>query len=137
MLSILSLAGICGTLFGEHLFNIELFGIVPLLKLSLNYLLLQCAWYGITLLFSAFSREAGRVAMIGFLLAILSYVVQVIGQLWSRAAFLLPYSLHTYYAPQSVLSGNSIHGTSLLVLSLVFCATVLTAGRVFQRRDIQ
>ncbi len=137
ILGILSIVGVGGTLLGQHLFDLELFGVVPLVKLALNYFLLQCAWYGITLLFSVFGREAGIVATIGFLLAVVSYIVQVIGHLWTRASFLLPYSLHTYYAPQTVLNENTMQGTSLLVLTVVCITTVAAAAGYFYRKDIQ
>jgi ABC-2 type transport system permease protein len=134
-LAVLSLGGVAGTVLGEKFYQIEL-GLGALLKLGLNFLLFQCAWYGISLAFSVLGREAGRVATAAFLVALSSYIINVIGKLWTKAAFLLPYTLHTYYSPRETLVGNTLEGKSLAVLCAVFCVCIGFAAWRFQRRDI-
>lgn len=135
-LATLSLVGALGTLIGQKFFRLEMFDTLSLLKLGLNFFLLQSAWFSLTLLLSVFGRESGRVASAAFLLALSSYLVQAIGTLWPAAAFLLPYSLYTYYSPQAVLVQNTLAGKSIAVLCSVVLICVGTAAWRFQRRDI-
>lgn len=135
-LALLSLAGVAGTTIGQEYFELGLFNSAALLKLALNYFLLQSTWFAITLVFSVFGRESGRVASAAFLLALISYFVNVIGTLWSDATFLLPYSLHAYYSPQAILVQGTLAAKSVLVLSGVLIACIGFAAWRFQRRDI-
>jgi ABC-type transport system involved in multi-copper enzyme maturation permease subunit len=107
-----------------------------LFKVALNFFLLHGVWYGITLLFSVFGREAGRVAFIGFLLALVSYFVQVIAQLWTKATFLLPCTVHTYYSPQKILVNGELKPISVIVLVGLIVVSIGIAGWRFKKRDI-
>lgn len=135
-LAALSLAGVVGTIIGQNVFELARFEVRTLLELAFNFFLLQSAWFGITLAFSVFGRESGRVASAAFFLALISYLVQAIGRLWPAAAFLLPYSLHNYYSPQAMLVESRPMGKSLLVLFSVLVLSVGFAAWRFQRRDI-
>jgi ABC-type transport system involved in multi-copper enzyme maturation permease subunit len=135
-LALLSLAGIGGTLLGQRVFQVEPFATAALVRLGWDYLLLQCAWFGITLLFSAFGREGGRVASAGFLVALASYIVQVIGQLWDRAAFLAPYTLQHYYQPQDILVKGEGIAKPVGVLLGVALMTTAAAWWRFRTRDL-
>jgi ABC-2 type transport system permease protein len=135
-LAALSLGGAAGTFIGQKAFHLEALSGGTLFRLALNYFLLQAAWYGLVLLLSVFGREAGRVAFAGFILALTSYLLQVVAQVWSRAAFLLPYSLNAYYSPQEIFLRHVIPAKSVLVL---LGLTVLGLGLAlakFERRDI-
>jgi ABC-type transport system involved in multi-copper enzyme maturation permease subunit len=102
----------------------------------LNAVLLQTAFYCITLFFSILAREAGRVSVIAVLIAVISYLVNVIATLWTKAKFIRPYSLHTYYDPQEILVRSHLATTSIVVLlvcSLIFGAAAF--GR-FRVRDL-
>ena len=132
----MSLGGLAGTIFGQRFFQIDALGLGCLFKLGVNFFLLQCAWYGISLVFSTLGREAGRVATASFLVALSSYILNVIGKLWSKAAFLLPYALHTYYSPRETLVGNTLEGKSVVVLCAVFFICIGFAVWRFRRRDI-
>jgi ABC-2 type transport system permease protein len=135
-LALLGLAGIGGTLLGQRVFHVAPFAAAALVRLGADYLLLQCAWFGITLLFSAFGREGGRVASAGFLVALASYIVQVIGQLWERAAFLAPYTLQHYYQPQDILvKGEGIAKPAGVLLGVALVTTAAAWWR-FRRRDL-
>lgn len=135
-LAVLTLAGVVGTIIGQKFFELEMFETGSLLKLGFNFFLLQSSWFGLTLVFSVFGRESGRVASAAFLLALSSYLVQAIGTLWPAAAFLLPYSLYTYYSPQAILVENTLAGKSMTILFSVFVVCIGLAAWRFQRRDI-
>lgn len=135
-IALLSLIGVCGTLIGIQVYSLAPIEGIILFKVALNFFLLHSTWYGITLLFSVFGREAGRVAFIGFLLALISYFVQVIAQLWTKAAFLLPYTVHTYYSPQKILVNGELKPISVLVLIGLIVVSISIAGWRFRKRDI-
>jgi len=101
-----------------------------------NFVLLQSAWFGVTLLLSVFGREAGRVAFGGFLAALLSYLVQVVGGMWHRAAVLLPYSPYTYDDPRMILRSGAVPLRSVLVLAGIAAACMGMAFWRFRKRDI-
>ncbi len=136
VLALLGLAGVGGTLLGQHVFRLEPFAGAALARLGASYLLLQCAWFGVTLLFSAFGRAGGRAAGAGFLVALASYVVQVIGQLWERAAWLAPFTLQHYFRPQDVLVRGAGIARSAAVLLGVTLLTTAVAWWRFRRRDL-
>ena len=76
--------------------------------MAASFFLLQLTWFAVTLFLSAFGRTAGRVSFAGFLLALLSYLAQAVGQLWPKAAFLLRYSVNGYHDPRAIArSGGS------------------------------
>jgi ABC-type transport system involved in multi-copper enzyme maturation permease subunit len=135
-IALLSLIGVGGTLIGIHVYSLAPIEGIILFKVAFNFFLLHSAWYGITLLFSVFGREAGRVAFIGFLLALVSYFVQVIAQLWTKAAFLLPYTVHTYYSPQKIFVNGELKPISVIVLVGLIVASICIAGWRFRKRDI-
>jgi len=132
----LSLFGILGTFLGGKIYNVPLFSGPTLFQLALNYFLLQTVWYGIALLVSVHAREAGRVAIIGFLLALISYLISVIGKLWNNATFLLPYTINTYFSPQSILAENRLEIRSLILLALLCVFSISLAVQRFHQRDI-
>jgi ABC-type transport system involved in multi-copper enzyme maturation permease subunit len=135
-LAVLSIGGMAGTVVGERIFRIDVFDFGSLLKLGLNFFLLQIVWYGISLAFSVLGREAGRVASAAFLVVLLSYLVNVIAKLWGNAAFLLPYSLHTYYSPRAVLVDNTLAEKPVVVLCAAFAVCIGFVTWHFERRDI-
>jgi ABC-type transport system involved in multi-copper enzyme maturation permease subunit len=135
-LAVLSIGGMAGTVVGERIFRIDVFDFGSLLKLGLNFFLLQIVWYGISLAFSVLGREAGRVASAAFLVVLLSYLVNVIAKLWGNAAFLLPYSLHTYYSPRAVLVDNTLAEKPVVVLCVAFAVCIGFVTWHFERRDI-
>jgi ABC-2 type transport system permease protein len=135
-LALVTLAGIGGTMAGQRVQHLEPFSGSQLLRLGGNFFLLLCAWYAITLVLSVFGREGGRVAGIAFLVALLSYIGQVIGRVWQAAAFVLPWSLHDYFAPQTLLLGTASVLRPLVTLLAVTVAGVTLAAWRFQRRDL-
>jgi hypothetical protein len=70
---------------------------------------------------------------LGFLL--LSYTASFIGTLWPDAAWILPWSVFSYFVPTEVLSGQADLG-DVAVLAAVFGVAVAYALWAFPRRDI-
>ncbi len=129
-------AGLLGTWLGQLVYSLAPFGWPRLARLFLNALALQLAIFALTLLASAFGREAGRVALAGVLVAVVSYLVNALATLWSKAEFLKPYSLHHYYDPRDVLVYGHLSAASVAALALVaILATALAFAR-FARRDL-
>lgn len=134
--AIVSLAGLAGTIAGARAFALGPFTPASLAKLALAYASLQWAWFGLALLFSSFGREGGRVAAAGVLVALVSYVAFVIGTVWERAAFVLPWSLHHAFAPREILvDGTSVAAPVARLLAFGAVAALVAAWR-FSRRDL-
>lgn len=129
-------AGGLGTVIGQQVFALHTFGSERLLPLLLNALLLQAAVFSLTLLLSAWGREAGRVAVMGVLLAVISYFLNVIATFWPRAAFLQPWSLHSYYEPRAILVRGEFPAAALSALALVTAAALSLSFWRFHRRDL-
>jgi ABC-2 type transport system permease protein len=132
----LTAAGVAGTLLGQGVYGIQPFPAPAYARLAVNYLLLQCAWFGVALLLSAFGREGGRVAGRAFLLAMVSYLAQVIGLLLPAAAGVSPFTLHHYFSPQAILIGSAAGARDLAVLGGVVMVALAAAAWRFVRRDL-
>jgi ABC-type transport system involved in multi-copper enzyme maturation permease subunit len=135
-LAVLTAGALLGSIIGQAFFNLAVFRASDLFKLGSAYFLLQSAWFGISLAASSFSREGGRVAVLVFIIALVLYVINVIGKLLPTAEGLLPYSLWTYYSPQMILVNGTFETKSVLVLAGTFIVSVGLGAWYFQRRDI-
>lgn len=129
-------AGLAGTAIGQRAFGLELFAPGRMALLFVDALLLQSALYGLTLLASAFGREAGRAALVGVLAAVLSFLVNAVATLWSRAAVARPYSLHHYYDPGAILLDGRLPLSSVAVLGGVTLLAMAAAFARFRMRDL-
>lgn len=128
--------GVAGTLVGQRAFGLQPFPAPALTRLAANYWALQAAWFGVTLLLSALAREGGRAATVGFMVALTSYLAQVIGVLWSKAAFVLRYTPHHYFSPHDILArGAGVARPVGVLLAVLVVATSLAWVR-FRRRDL-
>lgn len=106
---------------------------------------LPLLWLNVALLFGAIaavslaaSVSTDRVTpAIGVALAfvLVSYFLDVLGDLWPDAAFLQPYSVFHYLDARGALSGLPDPG-DYLVLGAVIAAAVVYALVVFPRRDL-
>jgi ABC-2 type transport system permease protein len=132
----LSAAGALGTAAGTRTFAIAGIATAGVLRVATSFFLLLLALYAVTLLASAFLRDGGRALGIGFLVAITSFLLHTVALLWTRATFVKPYTLHTYYAPRDVLTSGRVPALSIAVLG--GCTAVCMAGAFwhFLRRDI-
>ena len=135
-ITLITLSGIAGSIIGRQLFDLASIGVGDALRLTTNLVLLQGSIYSMTLLLSAFGRENGQVAIGGVLLAVVSYLIEVISSMWSKAAFLHPYALHSYYNPRRILTEGQLPATTIPVLT-VFILIMGTASYLqFRRRDL-
>jgi ABC-2 type transport system permease protein len=128
--------GVVATAAGQYLFELVPFPASRLLVLLLNFVLLQLAVFGITFAFSAFGREAGRVALVGVLVALLSYLIAAVAALWPRIASLGWYSLHHYFDPRRLLVTGNPDFLSFGVLGGFMVLGVGVAFWRFERRDL-
>jgi ABC-type transport system involved in multi-copper enzyme maturation permease subunit len=135
-LALLTLGGLAGSITGQAYFKVEAFTAPDIAKLGMVYFLFQLTWFGVSLAGSSMGREGGRVAVITFVVALVSYLVSVIGKLLPAAEGLLPFSLHTYYSPQTILVNNTLEGKSILVLLGVIITSITFSTWYFHRRDI-
>jgi ABC-type transport system involved in multi-copper enzyme maturation permease subunit len=135
-LALLSFGGMVGTIAGQRLYELRAFDLRSLLEISLNFFLLQCVWFGFTLVISAFGREGGKVAGAAFLLALVSYFVEVIGKLAPTVAPLMPYSPYDYYSPFAILvESKPVAGSLAALIAMLAISLGFVAWR-FERRDI-
>lgn len=135
-LAVLTAAGLAGTAIGQNYFDIEAFTTSDIMKLGSAYFLLHTAWFGVALTGSSMGREGGRIAVIIFVIILISYLINVIGKLLPAAEGLLPFSIHSYYSPQSILVNNALEGTSVLVLLSIIILSLPFSMWYFRRRDI-
>jgi beta-exotoxin I transport system permease protein len=129
-------AGLLGTVIGQRAYALDVFEAPRLAALFLDALLLQLSIYALTLLASAFGREAGRAAIVGVLVAVVSFLVNTVATLWDKAAFAKPYSLHHYFEPREILVQGHLAMSSVLVLAAVATAAMAAAYARFARRDL-
>jgi hypothetical protein len=135
-LALVTLAGLAGTVAGGRAYGLVPFDTRELARLGLDYFALLCALYGVTLAFSAFGREGGRVALAGFLVALVSYLVHVIGSMWAPWERLVPWTLHAWYVPRDILAHGAGVARPVTTLMAVALAAGLTAWWRFERRDL-
>lgn len=135
-ISAVALTGIFGTFVGQRLCGLHLFGWDRLLEVFAGLILLETSIYALTLLISSFGSEAGRVAGAGALLTIGSFLTNLIANLWSKAAFLKPYSLHAYYDPRNILVYGHLEFSSLLTLAALALLAMSAAFIRFTTRDL-
>jgi len=80
--------------------------------------------------------ERNHVSGTAFLLALVAYVLYVLGSVWPAAAFLPPFSLFHCYTPQAILLEQVWRLPPVLVLLGLTVAGLALALWRFQRRDI-
>ncbi len=135
-LAFITLVGLAGSVAGELIWKIPPFGPAPAFALAAGFWLVNAAAFGFALLLSAFGREAGRVAGGAFIAVLASYLVQAVGRFWSRAAFLLPWSIYERFNPRELLTTGRLPLSSLAVLGGVLVVSVAIAWARFARRDL-
>ena len=129
-IALVASAGLLGTMAGQSVFELHAFGWDRVLLLLANVFLLQMSFFSLTLLFSSFGREAGRVAILSVLVVVASLFDNAIATWWNKAAFMKPYSLHTYYDPSEILVNGRFPSSWVLALGIF---TVVTAAGAFVR----
>lgn len=135
-LMVVTLAGIGGSALAQAVYHLQSFDRGQWAVLGVDYALLLVAWFAVTLVFSAFGHEGGRVASAGFLIALVSYILQVIGGLWPAADFLLPWTLHHSFVPREILVEHGPIARPLVTLGGVGFVGLAVAAWRFERRDV-
>ncbi|MBY0512758.1 MAG: ABC transporter permease [Gemmataceae bacterium] len=115
----------------------------------LNQAGLIFALSGITMALSAAGRSRMKVIGLGLLVAVVMFIVNVLGQLWDTVGFLRPVSVFFYYQPQKIMirgewaanlgeawPGVGVSVPVVAVLFAVGLAGYAVALRVFTRRDL-
>jgi ABC-type transport system involved in multi-copper enzyme maturation permease subunit len=135
-LAAVTLLGLAGTVAGGRFHHLASFGAGALGALGLDFLALQLAVYGLTLTASAFGREGSRVALFGFLCALVSYLVHVVGTMWETWQPLVRWTLHAWYVPRDVLVDGASVARPVAILLAVALAALLVAWARFRTRDL-
>ncbi len=103
--------------------------------LWLNGLLLYVALGSLALAASVSFDRVAPAATAALSIIVLSYVLEILAELWPNARDLGAWSIFHYLDPRSILSGSSQSG-DLVVLSIVALAAAAYAQVVFARRDL-
>lgn len=135
-IAFITVSGIVGSVLGRQLFALAPLGLSSAWRLTANLVLLQTAIYAMTLLISSFGRENGQVAIAGVLLAVVSYLIEVISSMWGKVAYLHPYALHSYYNPRQILTEGVTPPGAFPVLALFILVTGTAALVRFRSRDL-
>jgi ABC-2 type transport system permease protein len=106
-----------------------------------NVALLVFAVSGLTMWTSAAGRFRWRVLGVAVVVALLQFLVNLIGQLWEPAAPLRPCTVFYYYQPQPIILESDWYQQADVWLRLGVLAAVGTVGYVmslwtFYRRDL-
>lgn len=108
---------------------------------QLNVALFLFALGGMTLPISAAGRSRNRVLGIAVLAALVQFLVNVLGQLWSPMELLRPLTLFFYYQPQPMILHADWYSEPAIWMRLAVLAAVgvvgyLAATAIFCRRDV-
>jgi ABC-2 type transport system permease protein len=103
--------------------------------------LLVFAMSGLTMWISSMGRFRWRVLGVAVLLALVMFLVNVIGQIWSPAEYLRPATIFYYYAPQPIILQTNWYQQGAVWLRIAVLAVVGSAGYLlalwtFCRRDL-
>ena len=105
-------------------------------RIGINLWFLMVAINAYTFLFSAFSREGGKVTQRAAGLTLFFYFLSYTVKLWNKASFLKPVTIFMYYQPQALSMHQNLwlkHSAVLASLSIVLMAI---AFRRINQRDI-
>jgi ABC-2 type transport system permease protein len=130
-----SLAGFIGA---EGLLHVEPLMFLPAL---VNVVLLLFAVSGLTMAVSAAGRSRNRVLGLAVLIALVQFLVNIIGQLWPPMESLRPATVFYYYQPQPMILQPQWYAEGdvwlrLVVLTGAGIAGYLFALWIFCRRDL-
>jgi ABC-2 type transport system permease protein len=106
-----------------------------------NIFLLELAISGLTMWLSAAGRFRWRVLGVAVIVALLQFLINLIGQLWEPAAPLRPLTVFYYYQPQPIILNADWYQDSAVWLHLGVLAIAAIVGYgmafwTFCRRDL-
>jgi ABC-2 type transport system permease protein len=107
----------------------------------LNVAVLIFATSGSTMLLSAAGRFRGRVLGVAVLIALVQFLINVVGQLWGPIEHLRPLTLYFYYQPQPIIVDPAWYEKGVVWLRLAVLLGVgivgyLLAWWTFCKRDL-
>lgn len=100
--------GLFGQIESKANFSVQTLRVDPwvMLPALLNTASLLFAVSGVTMWFSARGRFRGRVMGAAVLVALLQFLVNVVGQMWDKSEWLRPFTVFYYYQPQQIILQN-------------------------------
>ena len=135
-IALVASAGLIGTMAGQSIFELHAFGWDRVLLLLASVFLLQMSFFSMTLLFSSFGREGGRVAILGVLVVVASLFGNAVATWWNKAVFLKPYSFHSYYDPSEILVNGRFPSSWAFALGSFIVVATAGAFARFLTRDL-
>jgi len=112
----------------------ESFAVVPQLALNLGILLLS--WGGLALMLAAIARRRNVAAATASLLAMASYMIDLISQVWKPLKPVARYSLFHYYNSLNLITGSRQVTHDVLILACVAAIAFALSYLFFQYRDL-
>jgi len=107
-----------------------------LFRIGMNLWLLTLAINAYTFLFSAFSRDGGKVTQRAAGLTLFFFFLNYTVKLWDKASFLKPVTIFTYYQPQALAMNQNLWLKHCAVLVLLTVVLIVIAFRRINLRDI-
>jgi len=108
-------------------------GLLPVVLL--NGFLLWAAFAAFALAASVSFDRAGPAMGLSLAYLLLNYFLEILGSLWTAAAWTQDYSLFHHFQPGEILAG-SLHPIDLLILGIAALLPIIYALVVFPRRDL-
>lgn len=114
----------------------EAIPLAPFARATINRAALSATTVALSLLCSVFFSDRGTAlgVLIGYL--VLTYLLQFAASLWSKVAFLKPWTLFNYCVPNAVIRNNAIPWDDMAVLGTVFAISIGLAFFIWNRKDI-
>ena len=105
-------------------------------RIGLNLWFLMLTINAYTFLFSAFSREAGKVTQRAAGLTLFFYFLSYTVKLWDKVSFLKPVTIFTYYQPQALAMNQNLWLKNIAILAGLIIIFMVIAFRRIDTRDI-
>ena len=110
------------------------FAVIPQLGINLGVLLL--CWGGIALALASIAHRRGVAAAITGLLAMTSYMIEAIAQVWKPLKPIARYSPFHYYSSLNLITGSSGSTHDIFILAGIAATGFILAYLSFQFRDL-
>ena len=110
------------------------FEVVPTLTLNLGLLLLS--WGAIALAWTTATKRRSVAASVTAMIAMTSYMVDLISQVWKPLEPFARYSPFHYYQPLNLITGSTNAGHDMRILLFISAGGFLLAWLVFRQRDL-
>ena len=105
-------------------------------SLAANLWALGLAWGGIALALASMSRRRAAAGSIAGLAALVAYLLDYLGRLWSPAAIVAKLSPFHYFSGFDLVGGRDLPVAHLVVLLATGAVSGLVAFAAFSRRDV-